>query len=186
MDLNLQPLSQTCHISALPFEDGQRVASFLVNEPGAPEVMRYDLLESESAKFTPKGQVVCRWVHPFKARRGGDSVAKALKLTTENLFLTLADPSTEPSEENTRLMLFLALMMERKRVLRPRGRTPDGQRIRYEHARTKQIFELPADELTPEFFMRVQEQLSVLVGVPKTKDAAKPPAAGESPAKPQA
>lgn len=56
---------------------------------------------------------------------------------------------------------------ERKRILRPRGRTDDGSKNRYEHARTKQIFELPADELTPEFFIQVQEQLS-LVGGPKT------------------
>ena len=177
MDLNLQPLAHVCHITSLPFEDGQRVASFLVNEPGAPEVMRYDLLESEIAKFTPKGQLVCSWVHPYKTRRSGDSAAKALKLTTETLFLTLADPAPEPSDENTRLMLFLALMLERKRVLRPRGKTADGARVRYEHSRSKQIFELPADELTPEFFVRVQEQLSVLVGVPKPKETPAVPGA---------
>lgn len=167
MDLNLQPLANTCHLSASPFVDGQRVASFLVNEPGAAEVARYDMLETEIARFETKGQIVCSWVHPYKARRSGDSADKTLKLTTENLFLTLADPATEPSEENTRLILFLALMLERKRILRPRGKTTDGARVRYEHARSKQIFELPADELTPEFFVRVQEQLSVLVGVPK-------------------
>jgi len=64
-------------------------------------------------------------------------------------------------------VLFLALMLERKRILRPRGRTADGLKNRYEHARTKQVYELPADELSPEFFVQVQEQLSVLVGEPK-------------------
>jgi len=58
-------------------------------------------------------------------------------------------------------------MLERKRILKPRGLTADGARQRYEHTRSKQIFELPAGELTPEFFLQVQEQLSVLVGVPK-------------------
>jgi len=30
-------------------------------------------------------------------------------------------------------------MLERKKLLRPRGRTPDGGRDLFEHARTKQI-----------------------------------------------
>jgi hypothetical protein len=167
MDLNLQPLSQNCHVSGQPFIEGSRVASYLVRDPNSPEVLRFDLLESATAQFTPLGQVICRWVQPFKVRKAGDNPDRALKLTTEHLFLTLADPSTEPSEENTRLLLFLALMLERKRLLKPRGLTSDGARQRYEHTRSKQIFELPASELTPEFFIQVQEQLSVLVGTPK-------------------
>lgn len=169
MDLNLQPSGASCHASAKPFEDGHRVASFLVSVPGESEVRRYDLLEEEAAAFQPEGTIVCRWVHAFKARKAGENADRTLKLTTENLFLTLADPATEPTEENVRLLLFLALMLERKRVLKPKGKTPDAQRLRYEHAKSKQLFELPAEELTPEFFLRVQEQLSVLVGSPKVK-----------------
>jgi hypothetical protein len=69
---------------------------------------------------------------------------------------------------------FLALMLERKKILRPKGRSPDGARNRYEHARSKVIFEVPAGELTPEFFVAVQAQLSVLVGAPKPRP--EPPA----------
>ncbi|MGH7945749.1 MAG: hypothetical protein ACREF9_12170, partial [Opitutaceae bacterium] len=93
----------------------------------------------------------------------------ALKLTAENLFVALADPTTEPTPENTRLVQFLALMLERKKILRPKGLTADGARNRYEHAKSRAIFEVPAGELTPEFFVAVQEQLSVLVGAPKVK-----------------
>ncbi len=169
MELNLQPLATVCCVSGQPFADGVRVASYLVRDPQTPDILRYDLLETALADFRPpSGTVVCRWVHPYKARKSGDNPERALRLTTENLFLTLADPATEPTPENTRLLLFLALMLERKRILRPRGRTDDGSKNRYEHARTKQIFELPADELTPEFFIQVQEQLSLLVGGPKT------------------
>jgi hypothetical protein len=66
---------------------------------------------------------------------------------------------------------FLALLLERKRILRPKGRSADGARNRYEHARSKAIFEIPAGDLTPEFFVWVQEQLRVLVGAPKMKTA---------------
>lgn len=168
MELNLQPLSTTCFVSGQPFTEGARVASFLVRDPQSPEILRYDLLESSMGDFQAgNGTVVCRWVHPYKPRRAGENPDRALKLTTENLFLTLADPAAEATPETTRLVLFLALMLERKRILRPRGRTADGLKNRYEHARTKQVYELPADELSPEFFVQVQEQLSVLVGEPK-------------------
>lgn len=169
MEMHLQPLATTCFVSGEPFVEGARVASYLVRSGAAMEIVRYDVLEPHVATFTPEGQVACRWVHPYKPRKQGENQDKALKLTAENLFVTLADPQTEPTPENTRLVQFLALMLERKKILKPRGRTTDGLRDRYEHAKSKQFFEVPAGELTPEFFVAVQEQLSVLVGTPKAK-----------------
>ena len=99
--------------------------------------------------------MACRWVQAFKPRRAGENADRTLKLTAENLFVTLADPTTEPTPENTRLVQFLALMLERKKILKPRGRSADGQRNRYEHAKSKAFFEVPAGELTAEFFVAV-------------------------------
>ena len=171
MEMHLQPLAHTCFVSGAPFVDGVRVASYLVRSGAALEIVRYDLLETQAATFAPEGFVACKWVHPFKARGAGENPDRALKLTAENLFVALADPTTEPTPENTRLVQFLALMLERKKILRPKGRSTDGARNRYEHAKSKAIFEVPAGELTPEFFVAVQEQLSVLVGAPKVKTA---------------
>jgi hypothetical protein len=171
MEMHLQPLATTCFVSGETFVDGARVASFLVRSGAALEIVRYDLLEVHAAGFAPEGFVACKWVHAFKARRAGENPDRALKLTAENLFVALADPTTEPTPENTRLVQFLALMLERKKILRPRGRSADGARNCYEHAKSKAIFEVPAGELTPEFFVAVQEQLSVLVGAPKTAPA---------------
>ncbi len=179
MDLHLQPLATTCFVSGEPFTEGARVASFLVRSGPNLEIVRYDVLEPHVADLKVEGQLACRWVHPFKPRKSGENPDKALKLTSEALFVTLADPATEPTPENTRLVQFLALMLERKKILKPRGRSKDGARNLYEHAKSKQMFEVPAGELTPEFFIAVQEQLSVLVGTPKS--AAKP-AAAEQPA----
>ncbi|GAB1488449.1 hypothetical protein MASR2M8_08940 [Opitutaceae bacterium] len=178
MDLNLQPLAQTCFVTGQPFVEGERVLSHLVRNASGSEVMRYDVRETSAAEFAPSGVVACRWVHAFKPRKPGDTSERDLKLTAENLFLTLADPSSELNEESTRLVQFLALMLERKRLLRPKGRSADGSRNLYEHAGTKQMYEVPAGELSPEFFMAVQAQLSVLVGSPKSKTepAAEPPA----------
>jgi hypothetical protein len=168
LEMNLQPLAKTCFVSGEPFVDGARVESFLVRGTNM-EIIRYDVLESKAGDFKTDGFVACRWVQPYKPRKAGENQDRALKLTAESLFVTLADPSTEPTVENTRLLQFLALMLERKKILRPRGKSADGARNRYEHAKTKQMFEVPVGELTPEFFVAVQEQLSVLVGAPKQK-----------------
>jgi hypothetical protein len=173
MELNLQPRALTCFVSGQPFREGDRVASILARaEDGA--IVRYDALEANAAAFTPEGFVACRWVQVFKPQVRDENRDRALKLTAENLFLTLSDPSTLSTPETDRLVRFLALLLERKRLLRPKGHAPDGVKDLYEHAKTKQLHEVPAIELTPEFFVAVREQLSVLVGEPKAAPAAPP------------
>jgi hypothetical protein len=170
MEMNLQPLATTCCVSGQPFVEGARVASYLVRATTL-EVVRYDVLEEHAGSFAPEGFVACRWVQAFKPRRAGENHDRALKLSAENLFLTLADPGNELNTESTRLVQFLALMLERKKLLRPRGRNADSTRNIYEHAKTKQLYEVPVGELNTEFFVAVQQQLSVLVGEPKPKAA---------------
>jgi len=175
MEMNLQPRALTCHVSGEPFTDGARVASYLVRATTL-EVMRYDVLEKHAGSFAPEGFIACRWVQLYKTRAAGENADRALKLNAENLFLTLADPTNELNVESTRLVQFLALMLERKKILRPKGRSASGEKEIYEHAKTKQLFEVPLGELTNEFFVAVQEQLSVLVGSPKPKPDKSPPA----------
>src|SRR5438270_10900594 len=100
MEMNLQPLATTCFVSGEPFAEGARVASFLVR--GATmEIVRYDVLEEHAGRFAPEGFIACRWVQRFKPKRGDDNADRALKLTAEHLFFTLADPLTEPTPETT-------------------------------------------------------------------------------------
>src|SRR5580692_7413260 len=156
MEMNLQPRALSCFVSGEPFREGDRVASVLARtDSGA--VVRYDALEANAASLAPEGFVACSWVQVFKPQPKDENRDRTLKLTAETLFLTLADPSTEATPETARLVRFLALLLERKRVLRPRGRVPGGERDLYEHARTKQTFEVPAIELTPGFFSAVRE-----------------------------
>jgi hypothetical protein len=163
MEMNLQPRATACFVTGQPFNEGDRVASLLVRTD-AGEIARLDALEANAGSLAPQGFVACSWVQVFKPRAPEENADRALKLTADTLFQTLADPSSEPTPETTRLIRFLALLLERKRVLRPRGRTPDGEREVYEHARTKQMFEVAAVDLSPEFFAAVRGQLSVLVG----------------------
>jgi hypothetical protein len=163
MELNLQPRSLSCFVSGQPFREGDRVASFLVRTD-AGDIVRYDALESNSASLTPGGFVACSWIQVYKPKPAEENADRALKLTADTLFQTLADPSSEQTPETARLVRFLALLLERKRILRPRGKTADGSREIYEHSRTRQLYEVTAIDLSPEFFTAVRDQLSVLVG----------------------
>ena len=136
----------------------------------------------------PPAFVYCRWVVAFKQRKSEETPALTLKLTAENLFLTLALPVNVPEDTvlgtntgfaaanngalsaiNTPLLQFLTLMLERKKLIKLRGRTEDGSRQIYEHMPSHQLYEVPVGDLNVEFFQKIQEHLGVLVGSPKPK-----------------
>jgi len=183
MELNLHPIATKCGVSGREFQEHDRVVSYLVREADGT-VARRDLLENEDGKMMPPAFVYCRWVVAFKQRKAGENPALTLKLTAENLFLTLAlpadsDPDTlngQSSALNTPLLQFLALMLERKRLIKPRGFTADGARQIFEHMGTHQLYEVPVGDLNAEFFQKIQEHLGVLVGTPKPKTEAVPAA----------
>jgi hypothetical protein len=163
MELTLHPSAKICRASGREFAEGDRVVSHLVREASG-EISRHDVLASEDAAYVKPSVVFCSWTVSYKARRPNENPGRALKLTAENLFVTLGDPAAEPNPANTPLLQFLALLLERKRVLRPRGLTPDGVRQLYEHARTHQLYEIPTGTLDAAFFLQLQGQLDLLVG----------------------
>ncbi len=173
MELTLHPIATKCFVSGRDFAENDRVASYLVRE-STGEVARRDLLESEDGRFMPPAFIYCRWTVAFKQRKAEEDPARMLKLTAENLFLTLAAPEAEPSPTNTPLLQFLALMLERKKLIKLRGYSEDGQRQVYEHRATHQLYEVPVGDLNVEFFQKIQEHLGVLVGNPKPKPEAAP------------
>lgn len=178
MELTLHPIATKCFVSGRGFQEDDRVASYLVRE-ATGEVARRDLLESEDGRFMPPAFIYCRWVVAFKQRKAEEDPARTLKLTAENLFLTLATPETGFSATNTPLLQFLTLMLERKKLIKLRGRTEDGMRQIYEHMPTHQFFEVPVGDLDVEFFQKIQEHLGVLVGTPKPKTEPVPAAADQ-------
>lgn len=192
MELNLHPIATKCFVSGREFAENDRVVSYLVRE-ATGEVARRDLLESEDGRFMPPAFIYCRWVVAYKPRRD-DNSERNLKLTAENLFLTLAIPAGATTETidassqglNTPLLQFLALMMERKKLIKPVGYSEDGTRQVYEHRASHQRYEVPVGDLNQEFFMKIQEHLGVLVGTPKPKAAADSATTTPAPAAPEA
>ncbi len=179
MELNLHPIATKCFVSGRDFAENDRVVCYLARE-ATGEVIRRDLLEAEDGRFMPPAFIYCRWVVGFKQRKADENPALTLKLTAENLFLALANPElaeradavANSNATNTPLLQFLALMLERKKLIKPRGLTEDRTRQIYEHMSTHQLYEVPVGDLNLEFFQKIQEHLGVLVGTPKPRPAA--------------
>ena len=166
MELTLHPLAKVCRASGRSFEEGDRVVCYLVRE-STGEIGRHDVLATEDGTYTKPAFVFCTWSVAFKAKRAEENPGRALKLTAESLFLTLADPLAEPNEMNTPMLQFLALLLERKKILKPRGVTADGSKQILEHARSRERYEVPVGTLDEAFFIKIQSQLDLLVGPPK-------------------
>src|SRR5688572_15428894 len=165
MELTLHPLAKVCRATGRPFAEGDRVMCHLVRE-STGEIARHDVLALEDGTYNKPAFVFCTWTIAFKAKRAEENPSRALKLTAESLFVTLADPLTEPNEANTPMLQFLGLLLERKKILRPRGVTADGARQIFEHAKTHQFYEIPVGTLDEAFFIKIQGQLDLLVGSP--------------------
>ena len=166
MELTLHPLSKNCRASGRAFAEGDRVVCHLVREANG-EIGRHDVLAVEDATYAKPAFVFCSWTVAFKTKRTEENPGRTLKLTAESLFVTLADPLAEPNEANTPMLQFLALLLERKKLLRPRGLTADGSRQIFEHAKTHLMYEVPVGTLDEAFFIKIQSQLDLLVGSPK-------------------
>lgn len=171
MDWNITPLSKNSCLSDKPFEKGDRVASILIKRD-EELVERIDLLVAEEAEYEITGDVVCRWTHVFKPKPAdGKKEAEEMKLTADNLFINLYEGDEDPSPENEKLKQFLALMLERRRVLRVKEKTENA--TRYIHRPTKNEYTVVAVDLDPAFFIENQEKLDFLLQVPAEPAAKK-------------
>lgn len=168
----IKPFSHRCWVSNHSFETGDTYVSYLAIDDNN-ELLRFDVLERQEEEFEVPGQLLCRWRQVYKKEPEKDNSARRQRETAEGLFLSLYEelPEEESLEEAEEAMKqgeimkkFLALMLERKRILRPRGNSPDGLFRLMEHARSKNIYPVPAGSLSQEELMRISERLNALVG----------------------
>lgn len=166
MELNLQSLASECYITKTAFTEGDRIISILVLQPDG-EFVRIDFLESAEESLEIPGESLCRWTIIFKPEPPAENLEREVRLTAENLFLELTSAGEDQLSENRALVQFLALMLERKRVLRARGISDDGRWKRFEHGPEKSSHLVPVGEVSSESLRAIREQLQAVLGIPK-------------------
>ncbi len=163
MDWQFKPPARESSVSGEAFSEGEIVVCILhLDEEN--QLQRADLREEEADNFTAPGGILGRWRREVKApNEEAKEARRQLMATTEELFLSLFEES-DPEGEQDRAVLkqLLALMLERKRVLRRTGPMVDGVQ-RYRHPKQEREYDVPMDDLDPEKLTRVQEQLQLLV-----------------------
>ena len=170
MELNLQSLASECTVTKTAFSEGDRITSNLIRQPDG-EFVRVDLLESAYESLEISGDLLCRWTIIFSPEPPAENIEREVRLTAENLFLELTSAGEDQSEENRALVQFLALMLERKRVLRARGISDDGRWKLFEHGSEKTSHLVPVGEISSESLHAIRDQLETVLGIPKVEAA---------------
>lgn len=174
MEWHIPPIARKSYLTEIEFAKDDRVGSALVKTTEG-ELVRVDTLVSEIPQVELPGEEICRWTQLFKPKPSdGREEAEALKLTADNLFISLFEGEEEGtlSQENAELKHFLGLMLERRRVLRVTGRNRTA--VRYVHRPSKKTYLVPAVDLPPAFFLENEEKLAFIVegGVSEESEAA--------------
>lgn len=172
MESEFQPLSRKSVVSGRVFEPGQRIESYLFRRQDG-SLARADVHADEAPDFTLQGDLICRWEQTVKDRSDPEADArKAAVQSAETVFLALfdesgdgeaaaADDARAAREERALLRHLLALMLERRRILRRSARG------RYWYPKGKRSFHVPDVEIVPERLLALQDQLAHIIE-PKT------------------
>ncbi|MEX0326757.1 MAG: hypothetical protein AB3N33_11790 [Puniceicoccaceae bacterium] len=166
MDIAIRSVGKLSGYSETPFHAGDVVWSYLYRTPEG-FIDRLDILEQERDEVELEGAVICRWSQQIKEKGVTEAEEKRSALqSADEIFLSLFEEPAEAGEAGLvdetrdRLKFFLALQLERKRILKRLG----GQRFR--HMPTKRELTVPDMEITPELISAFQEEISLMGGVP--------------------
>ena len=149
LDWQIKPLSKKSAISGRDIAPGDSVVcAVFVDALG-----NLDRLDCHADEFDPSkvnGKIIGRW-----ERRMALS-------SSEDFFVSLFDDSGVRADESDVIKQMLALLLERKRILRPVGR-PSGGIQKYVQMSTKREFDVPQRNLDAELIAKIQTQLGNII-----------------------
>lgn len=173
MDWTVKPLSRKSSISGELFELGAIIIChiFFEEHPEGPQLIRKDILQEEIESFELPKNLIAKWIR--KIDHQNDSEQNQSLLNAEELFISLFNNTNLDLEENTEkheellkqkntLKQLLALMLERKRILK-RLKSKDKEIILYLHSATKKEYSIPESVLDLNEILKLQEQLTSLI-----------------------
>ena len=175
-DWTIQSRAHACATTGRAFTEGEHFYTLLFFENG--QFRREDLCEeafrARNENVAPFSQWKSKYAPPPPAQTEAVS-----KQTGEDLLRKYME---EEGSEHTNVRYILALMLERKRVLKEIEvkRGGDGSLTRiYEHGKTGEVFVIPDPQLRLDQVADVQAQVATLLGAPPSPSAAQPAAAAD-------
>lgn len=164
MDWQIKTLSRKSTLSGDSFEPGDRAVSLVYVDDEAGELGRTDLHERELEQFELAGKVLGRWNWVMKDPEDGAVSASETVASAEDFFFSLFEnESVAGREESDMLKHLLALMLERKRILRAVGpRQATGMQT-YRHVKTKQEILVPIAEISRDLMLKIEDTLGDII-----------------------
>jgi hypothetical protein len=159
MDWPIKSHARVSFSSGRPFAVGERVACVIFRAPEG--LMRADLSEPEAAEWQAPGEVLGRWVREVNDEEDERARKRQDLASAEEMFLAMVQEPGGAGEDKELLLQFLALILERKRVLRAIGRAV-ASRQKYFHPRLQQEFSVFQHPMTAERIAALSEQLHFL------------------------
>ena len=159
-DWTIQGRSHQCAVTGRKFEEGEHFYTLLFYEKA--EFRREDVCEEAFKERNDSIQPFSHWRSKYEP--SAQVVETVSKQTAEDLLRKYMEEN-DPALANARYIL--ALMLERKRILKEREvkRGEDGTLTRvYEHGKTGDIFVIPDPELRLDQVAEVQQQVASQLG----------------------
>ncbi len=158
---SFRQIAKKCSLCGDPFKDGENVVCVVSRGGADGELERVDLHETCAKKFLTKSVVIGTWSrayceNPDKLRDARNKIA-----SQEEFFISLFD--AERTDEGELLKQLLALILERKKIIRAFGK-PANDFQRFVHTKTKKEFLIPIRDFTPDEISRIANNLELLLG----------------------
>ena len=163
MDWQVKPIARICAASGKELHVGDLVTC-VVYKPVGGNIERCDVLRDHATSFSPDGILLGRWTREVKERGEEEQAHRAQLLASrDEFFLSLYEEETDPSGDKGVLKHILAMLLERKRIIKQVGVADKGL-MTYIHTSSKQTYLVPVLDLQPAHILQVGTSLDLLVG----------------------
>ncbi len=189
---HIRSRARACTATARPFEDGETIVTALFPDPESSGYLRLDFSKDAwKARTAEDEKPFSFWKAVYHAPVAGAEKQDAFKKESPEELLRRLVEEEEEHTENVRYIL--AVMLERKKVLRETDsqRTPNGIIRVYEHRKLGDVFIVRDPDIPLNQVEKVQEEVLALLEsggrqaeeeapAPEVEAAADTPAEGEA------
>jgi len=164
MEWHFKSIARKSSLSQLSFNPGDRVVCLIFKDVEAGEMGRADVLLDEVDTYVLPGEILGRWVRVVKDPDDESTNVRETVASAEDFFLSLYEnDQTDGLAESDALKHLLALMLERKRVVRALGKRQTTGTQLYRHVKTKQEIEVPIVEISTDLMLKIQDTLGEII-----------------------
>ena len=164
MDWQIKTMAGKSCASDTEFKPGDTVFSLIFKDMTEGVLARADILSDELEAFELAGPRLGQWKRSIKEDGTGDLAPQEQMVAAEDLFLSLFEDQKDGEAgveelECLALQHLLALLLERKRVLRSMGARAKEGTQRSRHPKLDREFEVPVVEVSSELMERIMETM---------------------------